>query len=389
MAKEEYKNKTMADGIHKLKFFSQDPAKNLETVKSTELFIDGLAPEIYHEPDDLNITSFKLNDIYLSNVSIEFSTSEEAMCSYHLEYQSIGQELMIYGKEYQRLGTQFAVDYRFVPDNQYDFVITCEDGYKNLNKRTIPVRVEGDVSISNTKPRMRVFAGDEIDQIELSLDTIDEAACRFDPERNTFDDARYDFTASNQGLSHSRMFSDFTNINTTSQSLEGVYSYYTACDYTNRTKTEGLHSDMISFSIDMTGPETTLYYLKDNEYIPFKESGDNATPRASERLIRIECDDSDDGLPGSTFGCREIHYCYSNTSILDLSAFDPNSLCYDGVFKTSGSRTHFEDILEYQTDQDVKIYYYGVDQGGNTGKLHRMNLKVTDTNFTRPVFKII
>ncbi|MGM5480989.1 MAG: hypothetical protein ACQESE_01115 [Nanobdellota archaeon] len=385
-----YQDKSIAHGVHKLKYFSMDPAKNIEVINSTELFIDSTAPEIYFDrEEDLNISTFRLHDIYLSNVTINFKTSEQAHCHYEMTYISSSGEELTYGPDdMERVNDTFEANYRFVPDNFYNFTIVCEDEYKNRARMSIPLWVEGDVSISRAQPKWKVYNADQIEDILLSLHTLDEANCRFDPENPTYDQSRYSFAPTNQSTYHVKLFTEFVN-DLAPQNVEGVYSYYTACNYTNRTLTEGLLSDMIFFSIDVTGPETQLFYLKNNDYELFHETGNDATPRASERSIKIFCDDSNGQLPGTTFGCKEIHYCYSDSSILDLTDFNPEEDCENGELLSTHGEPYFEDTLDFTTDTNKKLYFYGIDNGGNEGDLHRKNLKVIDTNFTRPIFTVI
>lgn len=389
LSKPDYKEEAIGNGVHKIKFFSTDPARNLEVIDSTEIFIDSTAPEIqFEEEEDLNITTFKLNEIYRSNVTIGFTTTEQAHCRYKMTYSSSSGNEMVYDQKRERINDTFEANFYYVPDNYYNFTISCVDEYKNEDTLSIPLWVEGDVSISKAQPQANVYNAEQIEDIMLSLKTVDEAHCRFDPEENTFEKARHEFLAYDQGVSHTRAFDEIAGEQSPSD-LEGLYSYYTACNYTNRSVTEGLHSDMISFSIDVTGPETELHYLDDGDYVPFKETGNEATPRSSERLIKITCNDTNGELPGSTFGCKEIRYCYSDNSLLDINDFKPSEHCNEGKLKSTNGQDHFTDKLHYNKDAGKKIYFYGVDKGGNIGDVHRKNLKVIDTNFTRPTFTII
>ncbi|MGM5480184.1 MAG: carboxypeptidase-like regulatory domain-containing protein, partial [Nanobdellota archaeon] len=400
---QDYKNNTIGYGVHKLLFYTRDPAKNLEPVKEEEIFIDSIAPGIiFDKTEDIQIDSFKLNSLYRSNVSLAFKTEEEGHCKYDVTYTNQGVSTYLHGKEFERIGggddEPFQAQYTYVPDGSYTFNIECEDEYNNIETREVDFRVEGDVSISQVQPQGEIYNASQVQDIVFSLETIDTAECRFDPEYDTFEQARYEFN-SDDSITHTKDFNTIISSlqpssqqSTQATDLEGLYAYYTACNYTNRTVTEGLPSDMISFSIDVTGPQSTLLYFDENEndYIPFKETGDNATPRSQERPIRITCEDPGE-IPYAVFGCDTINYCYSyNSSIRDMAEFTPD-ICIDDTMKqhhVTSQEPYYEITLEHPNDDGLTLYYYSVDKGGNVGTVHRANLKIADTTFLDPTITI-
>lgn len=320
---------------HTLFFYSYDPSKNLEILKTFDFFVDRKGPV---PTFSYNVYSFQTieEDVWKSNLNVSLEFDEPATCNIKLED---GDTKVFETPQWTNVRNEsFNLRFFNLNDNYYWFNFTCVDDFGNSISVEEEVIVEGDKSITNPTPKNIVTK--EI-SVTISVETNNPADCRYDEDEQEFDKMSYTntFTTSDK-LYH----------NSTLTLSSGIHRYYTACNitYTNETggtyneTTEKNKGDIILFAVDDVPPITIVKNLNFNNYY------DSVT-------FELACNDNviySNGFKGS-FDCAYISVCYYNTS---------DDTCTDYVNYTSYRKTL---SFPYDIEENFTFQFFSYDWGGN------------------------
>lgn len=372
----------ITNGEHIMAYYSKDPAQNLEEVHYKRIYIDTSKPEIINFTK--NISSFKLaEDIYATNLSINFSTTEPALChgTLYLQRPDGSNRTHPSGDFIIANKTSFGTSYRELPDGDYEFYINCSDTYQNEVQQVESFRIEGDASIANPWPRGQVFR--DVEDVILSLETQNNASCKLSFMDNlSYAQSPTTFEETG-GLNHTHHFYPLEVSGNTS----GVYIYYTSCLFDNGSVTEQQASDVISFTMDRLAPTTklTVYDSDVDDYVEYNPSSASYTDEKDFKLI---CNDTNDLIPIRTFNCANISYCFG-PGIENLDDFTIENNCMDGEL-LSAEGNELDLTAQFIQDAGYFIYYFSSDKGSNVENIHMANMKIRDTSFVvPPYFEII
>lgn len=371
-------------GENIMTYFSEDSSHNLEKIRYERIFIDVLAPEFSQAFSyDLKTFLLDIEDVYASNLSIEFSLTEPALCQGNLllgsKYHPVG--------DFRFHGENFKTFYPWLPDGQYSFKLVCEDDYQNRLIEEYEIIIEGDKSITNPQPRGGVF--NHIDEVELSIETPYDADCRLSKSRTPYSVSQYELSSKKQ-LSNGNWEHkiDFTDAQFGASDISGTHIFFASCDFGAGKVTEMKNGDTISFTIDQESPNTIIYATSDeggNDYQVYNEASANWQ---SSRSIQMLCNDTTVLTALDNFGCANIHYCLGNP--VTTGNFTPSVDCIPDI---SGSRymkssSGIVDLQNLGADiyTGAQLYFYAEDKGGNTEQLRRVNIRVRDVNFQEPLF---
>lgn len=361
---------------YKVTYYSSDVAKNLEVVKTDFIFVDVSGPTL--SSYNTTVVSFNMyGDIYSSNVSINFSISEPAYCDGWLTLQ-IDPNQTIGGEEVHNYGDVFNAEYRYLLDGYYEFHIMCYDDYNNNLDVVKTILVEGNAAITNPLPRGDVFSN--VNQVTLSIETQNNADCRFDPESRTYSQSREDF-ANTGFLSHTHSFLPSNmQILTIDPDESKPYVFYTACEFENGSITEQVDGDVISFTIDKI-PPTVDVLAKDPEVTnsDFEPYEMTLASWYYNREFKLICDDYDSSIPVRQFGCSFIEYCFAEGK--DLDTFTTAD-CDGQLYTSTEDEVTFE--VTHEDEAYKHLYYRAVDVGGNEGAFERVHMKLRDISYVQP-----
>ncbi|MFC1648785.1 carboxypeptidase regulatory-like domain-containing protein [Nanoarchaeota archaeon] len=155
-------------GSMELYYYSVDPSKNLEPIRSQSLRVDTEAPRVQV---DYTVQSQDTANGWRSTLDFTITASDnsnQVTCAWDL-YK--GALLMGSGTGD---GQHSVTD---LEDGIYGLVVTCSDISANTAERSISIPVEGDKRIFNLQPH-DTFA--QTTGLTLSAETSDDANCRYD-----------------------------------------------------------------------------------------------------------------------------------------------------------------------------------------------------------------
>jgi len=378
-----------------LRYFSQDFAKNMEVVKIERIYVDGIPPSIIRFDSEIN-TYISNNDKYLSNLSLIFNTNEEAKCNATLRLNPSTVELPVF-TDWDIEGVtaqEFEREYTNLPDGNYVYTITCEDLFKNEAVREEIISIEGDKSIYGADTQGEIY--NTIEDIELSINTMHPATCRFDVlidgELPTYNLSEGNFITDSTKTFHSIDFVDaLAQLSLDNVPLSKSYVFYTSCKFDDVTlgTTEQDYMDAISLTIDRLPPKTYVWEVINSEK---KIYSDDAFlfPWKDKRVLQIECNDQQ---PESFnwYGCKEIYYCltkedfeYDDSMNYEITN---NEICNSSRFNKSEfeDQDYLELSLNENNCKNCNIAYYVVDNGENKpNDLTIVNPKIRDLDFGPP-----
>ncbi len=369
----------ITNGEHELLYYSIDAARNMEIVHYERIYLDIDGPNILNFQKD--IISFKLaEDIYASNLTINFSTSEPALCNGTLYIQRADGTNRTHpnGDFVIANQTSFGTFYRELPDGDYEFRISCKDDYNNVRQANETFRIEGDASIANPWPRGQVYR--DVDEVILSLQTPNNATCKLSfMDNSSYYNSDIVFESTGE-LNHTHRFYP----NEVNGNLSGIFIYYTSCLFQNGSITEQVPSDVISFTMDRLAPETSISVMNSDSgnYEPYDyvHAG-----YAKEKEFKLTCDDINEQIPIRTFGCDTISYCLGS-ALGNIEDFTVETNCASGEWTiVEGSEVTF--VTQFFEHAGYFLYYYSTDKGPNQEEpIQFSNIKIKDTDFTAPPY---
>ncbi|MEM4267618.1 MAG: hypothetical protein QXK37_02195 [Candidatus Woesearchaeota archaeon] len=266
-------------GKHKVYFYAEDNANNLEVVRSFEVDVDKLPPQITILPWPQLSQSPPFSD---SNITFEVIVDENATCNDYMEGVPDTER-----KIRNSFGDRFVVKYFGFSDGFYRYTVNCTDILGNVGTASILVKVEADMSITNPQPRDVI----NYSQVTLSVITDVDGVCKWDT--SNLDYAQMGNTFSKQYLSsEAKYWHTFPYTLTESRS----YSFYVKCNIGR------ISSDEIQFVYDVLSPVTTVV---DTNNQPFNFSRWYAGLRDT---VYLKCNDP----PQFGFGCNKTLYCIAD-----------------------------------------------------------------------------
>jgi len=407
-------------------YFSEDPAKNLEAVKSFTFTLDAKAPvpNVNILMKTFNVTSKD----WLTNLTVTFNIiSDEKSwpvdCTFALHPPATGTGVLLFsGKEIYNIpstlppynteisgsSNSLTTMYPELSDGVYTYDLHCIDSAKNQYDATnVPIRIDDDLTINDHSPPIgpvMTFTSKEFEKNldgNVSINTTQPGLCRYSSDTYDYSLMKNNFTNRNftdkivNDISGSIIYFHNSTVTLPSTDASGIYWYYVACNLTingEQKIVRGDDADNINFAIDDIGPKTTLMYESDittpSSILPYDPSGSTA----KELDLHLACDDFNARLNASNgvslaFGCDDTgtghrYYCIQRVDGLNNCSKNIN---------TDYSEVKFSDriSLDYTTHDSADkllygnypaIYYYSLDNGGNIGAFGftRLNIKNTD-----------
>ncbi|MGV8141167.1 MAG: carboxypeptidase-like regulatory domain-containing protein, partial [Candidatus Woesearchaeota archaeon] len=392
-----------ADGqTFMLRYFSEDPARNLELIKNFTFILDARKPNISLRRvmdtrqismrqwvTDINFT-IRLNSTDRSgNVSCYFNlTPREEVAQMVFEFydNSANNIPSRYNPDANILGTtgdELHADYENLTDGTYDYYLTCIDNVGNKYSENNTLIIEGDLTLNNATPRGAVYNRSMMNSnLQITINATNIGQCRYSNWTYNFNDMM-PFTGDGS-LSSVRIA-----IVTTDTSR--VYKYFVVCNLSINDDYEivyGTDLDSPYFSIDAIPPNTKLM---------FKESTDDDdewkeyfydTTTYEQLDIKFECDDSNSTLMSNgrelVFGCGNMYYCIPNgtkTCINNLNEYTlvrPNEIIRVLDYSTLNSQA------KQWFGNTPAIFYYSLDNGSNREEFKTTIVNVKNTDFDAP-----
>ncbi|MBN1275150.1 hypothetical protein JXA12_02565 [Candidatus Woesearchaeota archaeon] len=370
-------------GNYKLRYYTIDPARNMEVVQEQELVIDTTPPSISSitaTKDSYNVTE----DFWLTNLTITYQVMAEEhppiTCTNTLQRETntadeVAPDRVVTLSQAETI----KLHYPYLRDDDYVFNVTCKDGGALGNEQTfiISVSIEADASITNRIPNHKVFRSD--DQIFLSVRSAWPAACYYSAEHddpatrwnNNERNGITAFQASPDNLTHT---STVTGLST------GIYQYWVGCNFPDQKKiTEGLLSDRLIFSVDDEPPTMNVTKANGEPYAVPADFAERVT-------LTLNCEDKHENLEQQgnpydfNFGLSEtsVKYCVTEGKNEPCTAYEEVA---PGFTKTFSYESHNESKGQW-------LRYYCEDNGGNKMTENSLFLAIKDTTFAFPTIKV-
>lgn len=385
---EELTAQTILSGTYTLSYYSQDPAKNLEKVRSEKIILDNEAPVLVGGKPQITRKELQIpisvqggNSIYLTNLSLALSFTDEhgpINCSFILSEE--GTQNTWEDNTYAQSGTAFTLNYTYLFDGMYTLHYTCSDNPHLNNTLTgeYSFSLEADASIINPRPSYpnNIFTTTDI---TISVDTLMNATCYFSTKQSDFFDEEGNslYYAGHENIT---LFNTNNNRNHSYELTNldnGVFIYYTACNMTNdegkKFFTHQNLGDWIYFSIDRLAPNTTIS-SNSVEYNP------EDVEWANSRTFNLLC--KDESLPYTTgawnpnIGVDTIYYCLSADKEHD--AFS----CAPATTETSNGNAYLTKTFSHsEVGKSVYLHYYCVDKGGAKEEWKTIHTKIRNLQF--------
>lgn len=403
------------EGKYLMRYFSQDKARNLEVVKNKEVWIDGRAPNItLVERRD---ASTALGTTYLTNIELDFTTDEDAICNLTLKipnsqasFQGQGdiaaQQLNVEG-QYNKL----TIKYEYLLDGLYKLHLDCYDSYYNHFTKVYDIDIEGDKTIYGSSPKNETYHLPET--TILSLKTLYPSECRFYMFNGTymefkdmpgrFETHPYDKFIHDVLLGLQPVVGEVTEdtlhkitladaMTQLGKTLENKsYTFFVGCNKTTGpTAGEIVENDLldsISFTFDQYPPKTKLFVLSGNDYSEFLPFADTTHYRST-RDFKLILDDAHPKMY-TPYGAGKIYYCiYNGGNVLESNYTLNQALPLCGTNGFNVVNANYKPLtISYNQDGCVECYllYYSQDKGGATEPIvHATPTKIRNVDFNDP-----
>jgi hypothetical protein len=334
-------------GAWELRYYSVDPSKNLEQVKTFPFTVDATIPEIrnYHvalQPFFTTGTNVR------SYATITFETSEQTRCISTLRNMTSGDIVtnrVHGGSELDAYGTQFSLAYPQLPDGAYELTLSCTDNAQNTNTTQYPLVIDSNTDITHPSPNA-LRPPHNSGTVELHIETRLPATCGYGLRGTNFA-AMTPFTQTG-GTTHTA-----TRTLTT-----GNYAYQVACTTDGVILYGGIADDIV-FSIDLQPPATQLCDASATSEFAATCTKPFANTRAEYQKVTLRCMDGPTGSPSFGCGKETIYSCISAVG----------STC-----TPTAQYTH-----EVQGTTPMLLHYQSVDAGSNREALRTLTLNLSDT----------
>ena len=297
--------------IINISYYSIDPNKNTEQIKSTAIYFDTQKPELsikYHLQNSSNSTM--TSDLY-----INLSSSEEAYCSgtfIPLENPSIPDFL---------ISSTHLFKYSNIEDGRYQLSLICTDNYQNTQQFRFNISVDKYHKIVEESPHLITLPPGEIKLSMVSLK--DNLYCTYQGQDDK-SSKQFNINHSGFGIPYGEDFIYESNIGFLDNN---TFNYNIQCF--NRNGGTLQDASQIVFTIDSSPPNTELLMLNpDGQYRVIDEQ---PYPLLN---FNFNCEDTFQSPPGA-IGCSNTTFCItSNTSCIPNllfstpTTFPSNSIGY-------------------------------------------------------------
>lgn len=410
-----------------LYYFSQDPAKNLELIKSFDFSVDAIEPNVSIV---MSMNSYPLSEYFWRTnltVRISLGTRDESSpvtCAFNItpltdEAKGFFDLNRNYGPLYNipsMINTRnnrltntmdsITTTYPGLMDGIYKYEVSCTDALGNPSYTTGNFSVTGDMRINTPYPRGMVFKSDNVSfydpdsdtfNISISVNTNNTAVCRYTTDPLS---ARKYFQMegtmlSGDGTHHS------ARIAISQPSVHSaIYKYYIGCNISMNGRTYAAYSNDMSsplFSLDDLAPKTKILY---STIVDGRESFieyTNESGAFNYLRFNMVCDDRHPLLNSSSgvdmsFGCADdsIRYCIP-TIAQSAQGCDPDDID-SYLYANSNIELDYQDSnSEHKRmyGNNPVIYYYSTDRGGNIAPPDFMTLQLRNTNFDGPTITFL
>jgi hypothetical protein len=380
-------------------YYAQDPAMNLERVKSFDFAYDNTPPIVKL---DKAYNVFDLKTEYRTNLTFNIKLISESSLPVTCSLKMTSNDINFDTWEYYQLpsvyhpnnkltvvGQTLSTTYPSLPNAQYSYELTCTDAAGNVYTESDSLLLDGDPRINNPSPKNVKLRSSDLRNMNMSINAVGRGECRYTPP--------YTYML---GLSYGRMtpYPHKQDISTNNilywdtmdkyvkSGATGIYTIYSVCNISIGGAYQlvyGDSADTIHYSIDDAPPVTTAYdYLVDTPYIYTEEDYRESLG------ITLVCNDSRSELTDNndidmSFGCTDggTYYCIArnNETYLcdnknDFNHYSP----FTDIITFDYTETTTPDYLRYGLDP--VLCYYSTDKGGNSEdkKCIKLNLKNTD-----------
>lgn len=346
-------------GDYVLYYFSEDVSKNLEVVQSMGLYIDSKAPGITvtYEP----YQSWEVqNDEWRSNVTITMNVvpDENVFCSAALYLPGEG-DSKIPIQEGNNITDEFnnswSTFYPLLSDGLYNYEFDCYDDVGNHNVSIIPIKIEGDKSLTNSfpsyppkqtfnTPNVKIGVTTGIPSVECKYERSIESIPAFESQSVWGSGMNPLWNSMDGSLTK---LEDSNNYEKVVTAEPGFNRYYLKCKFTqDGEKYLGNLGDQVFFGVDTEGPLS--YWKPKNNVEPYQGWYSDE--------ITIDFVTFDPPIPGLgfnwEFGKNHTMFCKGYR-------------CWNqGLYRI------YDPSNPVKLNKSELISFYAVDKGGNIGEKH-------------------
>lgn len=365
-------------GDHLIIFFSEDNARNLESLKSRWISIDNSKPVVIIN-DTVKRVRQLYEDTYVTDLTLSVNVYEKSNCEAqlkdldHIENEILPGLVVFEADEATESSPQnFKVSFPQLEDGSYKFIVKCLDDFSNKGEPTEEnnpiIELNADASITPLFPLGDIFIDEE--NIPLRILTRYLGDCNF-----SFGGSSTPFPY--PVIDEDNIYSDKDDQyvyemlypHTELSSISGTYRLLISCDFGSGRLTQGQSGDLLFFSIDKIPPTGQIIELGDDYIV------ETASWKPS-RSLQITCDDANLNTPfGTNKGCASIHYCIDN--------FEDDTTCPSGFIpipaKNDFSETLTTEIKLKLENAYTFLHYFFKDRGGTSSSVVTINTKIRDT----------
>jgi len=425
-------------------YFSEDPAKNLETVKSFSFLLDTSTPVVGVEYITTTFDSGLPEsnpDKWKSDVrfTITLNSEDESMpvtCNLNLEtedglgtstdeYENYNIPHMYSDPPYDELlesqGDTLVTTYPALSSGHYHYVVVCTDDSGNTyTVAEKDITLDNNYLISNPQPTTKIYTtksncdGSTFIPGTMSINTGVSVGvtggCRYSSIEKEYNSMR---GADSGFFNKDSLSGKIHTASINNNDADGVHKFYVACsmfiDGSYKT-ISGDDSDTILYYVDSSAPQTTLIKkpTSASELItPYIYDANDVVDNLD---LVLSCKDKQypDGQMG-TEGCKETYYCVVKATDYDPSHFNNNDRCsianinnydlyskYDEPLKCTPGVTAENIDFDYSSEENNPckteygnspyVCYYSVDNACNAEPIKCMRINVRNTLINKPQF---
>ncbi|HYD03199.1 MAG TPA: hypothetical protein VEC16_02770 [Alphaproteobacteria bacterium] len=410
----------------KFRYYSEDPARNLELIKTMDFKLDSLEPTIdltYDiEPKQVSLYQWisdvdfilELDKTTFGGADID-EQSLPVQCTFTLTPLTPAAALTFafngndennmpslnnpVGNILYNTGDQVIARYYGLSDGLYEYEYSCVDNVGNIATNTGDLTIDGDIRISDPQPYNEVYRSNEItsNQVEISVRTSNPGTCRYSQT-----EFLYDRMPSANAMTYDSTTSRHTKkVPIPAANPSGIYKYYVSCELTDVNNQKyivpGNDADSPFFSVDDLAPQTTLMF-KDPQSQPTAYKWTNYAYDANKVYdgiaLRLNCSDSNVLLTTATnaemtFGCEDtMYYCipYAGVDCYDTDDYTEISPDDDPITLSYGEGNS-PDKEKY--GNAPSIFYFSKDKGGNIENFRITKLNVRNTHMDNPIVSFV
>jgi hypothetical protein len=404
-------------------YFSEDPAKNLELIKSFTFKLDTEGPNVNV---NIGLDPYKLSrNQWLTNITVDLQVvnnelSPPVECKFTMHPpETIDRVISFNGKEQYNIPRRdnpsdvkiynIATDrlhtaYPELVNGAYTWELDCFDAAKNPTHKTGSIQIDGDLRINNPIPKTKTFTTRSLATgtvhtypVNISVNTTGPGLCKYNDTTPSLPFNSASMISMINGSFNDTLKTQQHNatinipLNEPYINGTGLYYYYIACNVSINSEYNvitGDDSDNPAFAIDDAAPETKLM---DAGRIPIKEYNSSipAKDGSVEDVLRLilSCDDNNTLLrtlsnASMAFGCNNTarYYCIYNSSN-DCT----NTATYTQFTSDIVLNYNIRDGPDKKMyGNNPRIFFYSKDLGGNVEDIKYVQLKLKNNVLENP-----